>query len=303
VAHLKIGTRHSQLALAQSQLVADRLMALGHTVELVPFSTRGDRVLNRALHEIGGKGLFTQELEQALLAARIDLAVHSLKDLPIDVAPGLAVVGYLLPEDRRDVLISHGYSLAALPEGSRIGTSSFRRMAFLRAIRPDLQFVPIRGNLTTRVDKWRQGAVDGLVLAAAGVIRLGWSSLIQEYLDPMVVVPAPGQGILAIEAVGARDDLRPIWAQLNDPRLERVARAERAVLGAFGGGCQVPLGAYATWIGDERLRLVAQVATLDGLSIGRQDVECDVGDALKVGTQLGQQLAQAGAQGMTGSHC
>ncbi|MCY0877505.1 MAG: hydroxymethylbilane synthase [Firmicutes bacterium] len=299
MAHLRLGTRQSQLALAQSQLVAERLTALGHTVEMVPLITRGDRVQDRALYEVGGKGLFTAELEAALIAGRVDLAVHSLKDVPTQLEPGLEVVGYLFPEDRRDILISRGETLKTLPPKSRIGTSSLRRVAFLKAVRPDLEFVPLRGNLTTRIEKWRQGLVDGLVLAAAGVLRLGWEPLISEYLDPDVIVPAPGQGILAIEAATHREDLRPIWAGLNDERLALVARVERAVLAAMGSGCQVPLGAYGRWIDDRRLRLTAQVAMTDPPLLVREVRECAVSEALAVGTEVGRILLRK-APGLLG---
>lgn len=294
MAHLKVGTRSSALAIAQTRQVTDLLEQAGHTVELVSMETKGDQILDRALHQVGGKGLFTEELERALLSNEVDLAVHSLKDLPTVLPPGLAIGAYALPEDRRDVLIAQS-PLSELAPGASLGTSSLRRTAFLRGQRPDLRVLPVRGNLHTRVAKWREGRIDGLVLAAAGVIRLGWQSLISEYLDPDVMVPSPGQGILAVEVATHRTDLSSLLSALNDARTQILAVAERAVLDELGGGCQVPLGAFAQWIGEDRLRLVAQVASVDGETVLRRSIECSASNAAGAGRQVGASLLHDGA--------
>lgn len=293
MAHLRVGTRSSALAMAQTRQVTDRLEQAGFDVELVPFETKGDQVLDRALHQVGGKGLFTAELEEALLSDRVDLAVHSLKDLPTELPDGLVLGAYTLPSDPRDVLIA-SHALHALPPGTNLGTSSLRRAAFLRGLRPDLVLSPVRGNLQTRLRKWREGQVDGLVLAAAGVLRLGWQHLIVEYLDPLTVVPAPGQGVLAVECAAHRTDLARVLALLNDERAMRGAMAERAVLAQLGGGCQVPLGAYAEWV-DGQIHLVAQVASLDGGTVMRKEARTAPDEAVAEGRRLGQELRQEGA--------
>lgn len=293
--HIKIGTRSSILAKAQADAVGALLVLAGHSVELVPMSTKGDEVLDRSLHQIGQKGLFTEELERALRSNAIDIAVHSLKDLPTESAQDLEIAAYALPEDRRDVLISHGQGMASLPPGATVGTSSLRRGAFIKAIRPDLNVVSIRGNLKTRTDKWRRGEVDALVLAAAGVVRMGWTELITEYLDPMVVVPSPGQGILAVQAARHRADLAGVLLGLNDEAAEIPALAERACLAELGGGCQVPMGAYAEWTGPGRLMLVAQAGSADGRTIVRHQSDFSATEAQKAGLGAGQDLKRQGA--------
>ncbi|NMP23854.1 hydroxymethylbilane synthase [Sulfobacillus harzensis] len=294
MADYKIGTRSSQLAVAQTQAAAQLIEALGHRVELVTMETKGDRVLDRALHQVGGKGLFTEELERALLNDTIDLAVHSLKDLPTQLAPGLEIGAYVLPEDRRDVVLA-GMPLSEWRPGMAAGTSSLRRAAFLRHFWPEIEVKPIRGNLQTRAAKWHQGQVDGLVLAAAGVIRMGWENQITQYLDPLVMVPSPGQGILAIEAAHHRTDLRELLAAINDVRSERIAIMERAVLDELGGGCQVPLGAFAEWVDVDRLRLTAHVASVDGGVLLRETVESSSREAESVGRAVGRKLREQGA--------
>ena len=296
--HIKIGTRSSTLAQSQAQAVADALRREGHTAELVLFHTRGDQVLDRALHEIGQKGLFTAELEKALLDESVDLAVHSLKDLPTELPPQLAIGAYALPEDPRDALISHGAGLDNLGPGSRIGTSSLRRAAFIRSLRPDISLVPIRGNLETRREKWGQGQVDALVLAAAGIKRLGWEALITEYLDPTRVVPSPGQGILAVEAAVHRRDLAAVLAALNHDGAAVRAAAERGALAELGGGCQVPMGAYAFQSQGGSWRLVAQVASVDGRECIRHEAEFEAQGAVQTGHAAGRYLRDHGALSM-----
>jgi hydroxymethylbilane synthase len=293
MAQLRVGTRSSTLAIAQTRQVTERLEQAGFEVELVPFETKGDQVLDRSLHQVGGKGLFTAELEEALLSDRLDLAVHSLKDLPTELPDGLVVGAYTLPSDPRDVLIA-AQAFKDLPAGTALGTSSLRRAAFLRRLRPDLVVSSVRGNLQTRLRKWQEGQVDGLVLAAAGVLRLGWEHLIIEYLDPLTVVPAPGQGVLAVECAAHRTELARVLALLNDERAMRGAMAERAVLAQLGGGCQVPLGAYAEWV-EGQIHLVAQVASLDGRTLIRKEITVAPAEAETAGRRLGLELRQEGA--------
>lgn len=294
MAQYRLGTRSSQLAVAQTEAVRGLLEQRGHQADIVTMETKGDRILSRPLHEVGGKGLFTEELERALLHRDIDLAVHSLKDLPTMLAPGLSIGAYLLPEDRRDVLVAAA-PLSEWRAGMAIGTSSLRRTAFLRRLWPTLEVRPIRGNLNTRMAKWRQGDVDGLVLAAAGVIRLGWESEIIQYLDPDEVVPSPGQGILAVEVASDRTDLTSLLEAINDPQSAAVAIMERAVLDELGGGCQVPLGAFAQWSGAGRLHLTAQVASLDGGVLLRETADGRSDEAESVGRAVGQKLRAQGA--------
>lgn len=260
----RIGTRASNLAMAQSQQVASALLAAGYESELVPMVTKGDQVLDRALDKVGGKGIFTTELETALLEGQVDLVVHSLKDLPTTLMAGLEVAAYALPDDPRDVLVANpDMTLERLPQGAVIGTSSIRRTAFLRAMRPDLEIVPVRGNLQTRLAKWHAQGMDGLVLAAAGVHRLQWHDLISSYLDPREFVPAPGQGILAVQIRAQDEVVGRAVGRLNDPAAELRAHVERKVLEALGGGCQVPLGVYAQ-IKDDMLMVTARIVAQAG---------------------------------------
>lgn len=265
---LRLGTRRSKLALAQSELVARALEELheGLEVELVPISTTGDTT-SGDLAELGGKGLFTQELEVGLLAGEIDLAVHSLKDLPVRLAAGLHIAAYPQRADPRDVLISEtATDLEDLPPGARLLTGSLRRTALLLRCRPDLEIEAVRGNVDTRIRKWREQGADGIILAAAGLERLpGEIERPPIYpLDPEIVVPAPGQGTLAVQTatVGPTDRL---CAALNHRSTERSALAERAVVAAFGGDCTLPLGAWCR-AGEEVgvLTLTAFLSTPDG---------------------------------------
>lgn len=294
---IKIGTRSSQLALAQATEVQSLLASHGVEGELVHFETKGDKILDRALDKIGGKGLFTTELENALLEGRIDIAVHSLKDLPTDLGADLQIGAYVLPEDHRDVLLAAaGTTWQTLPQGARIGTSSLRRQAFLKLLRPDVEIIPVRGNLQTRVRKWHDNGWDGLILAAAGVIRLGWAHLIAQYLEPYDMVPAPGQGILAIE-LRADSDLLPVMAELDDPVAATRAVAERSVLAILEGGCQIPMGAYAD-VSGARVTLLAKVAApLGGRAIIEQ-VSGDTSDVQALGEQVGRGLIERGARAL-----
>ncbi len=249
----RVGTRASPLARAQTQWVADRLEAEGAPVELVLIEAEGDRRLDRPLDELGGRGVFTAALEEALLQGRVDLAVHSLKDLPTRMPPALCLAAVTAREDPRDAVIVRGASdLAGLPAGARVGTSSLRRAALLRLAHPELAVASVRGNLGTRLAKLAAGEYDALVLAAAGLRRLGQADVIAEYLDPSWMVPAPGQGALAVEARAGDTAAVRCAAAVDDPVARQATAAERQVLDALGGNCQIPVGAYAVWDEDRR---------------------------------------------------
>jgi len=262
---LKLGTRRSALALAQSGWVGERLEELhpGLRVELAPMETLGDRTPGD-LAAFGGKGLFTEELEAGLLGGSLDLAVHSLKDLPVRLPEGLMVAAYPQREDPRDVLVTDHGGLANLEPGARILTGSLRRKAGLLLRRPDLSIVPVRGNVGTRLDKWREGQGDAVVLAAAGLRRLGLrQELPGEDLEPAILLPAPGQGTLAIEVrQGGRAE--SLGAALNHEATEHSAKAERRIVAAFGGDCTLPLGAWGREEADGTFSLSAFLSTEDG---------------------------------------
>jgi hydroxymethylbilane synthase len=244
---LKLATRQSQLALTQSGWVARELARLnpGLTVELVHMTTAGDQMSQQPLPQIGGKGLFTKELEDALIEGRAHLAVHSLKDLPTVLPAGLVLAAVPPREDMRDALISRaGAPLRELPRGASIGTSSIRRSAQLKRARPDLRVEPLRGNLDTRLRKLKEGQFDAIVLAAAGVRRLGWTGEITEYLNPEVVCPAVGQGALGVEACSYDRTTLTALALLEDTHARLSVTAERTLLQQLGGGCQIPIAAY-----------------------------------------------------------
>ena len=263
---IRIGSRGSTLALAQTRLVADALAAARHglTCEIVRITTTGDRLRDKPLPEIGGKGLFTKEIEDALLRGDIHLAVHSLKDLPTQLPEGLAIAAIPQRAPANDALISaDAHTLDELPPGAQIGTSSPRRAAQLLAARPDLHPVPIRGNLDTRLRKLREGSYDGIVLALAGLTRLGMADQASQIIPFDVVLPAPGQGALAIETRAGDPAIAELVGLIDHPASAVATVAERAVLEAIGGGCSLPLGAYAELDGDA-LRLCAILLSLDG---------------------------------------
>ena len=264
--NLRLGTRGSALALAQSRWVARELSRLHPDlhVEFVTITTKGDRILDRALSQVGGKGLFVTEIETALLAGGIDFAVHSLKDVPTEQPEGLTLAAFPPREDPRDVLVSRNdRRLADLKAGAVIATSSLRRTAQLRHARPDLQFVPIRGNVDTRVRKMRLGQADAVVLAAAGLVRLGRAEWIADTLDPEVCLPAAGQGILCVEARADDGPTLDLLASFDCPTSRLCADAERQVVAALGGSCQVPIGALAE-AQEGPLTIRAMVSDLQG---------------------------------------
>jgi hydroxymethylbilane synthase len=297
---IRIGTRGSVLALAQARSVAE---ALGGTdTEVVPIRTEGDRLAEARLALVGGKGLFVRDIEDALLRGDVDVAVHSLKDLPAASPPGLVLAAFLVREDPRDVLVARGAAtLDTLPDGARVGTSSPRRRALLLSVRPDLAVAPIRGNVDTRLRKLASGEWDAIVLAAAGLRRL---ALVPEHctpLDPEVFVPAVGQGIIAVEA--RADDARTL-ARLTaiDDRPARVcAVAERAYLARLGASCNTPMAAHARIDGDS-VRVAAVVAAEDGRRVLRASAAGPAADAARLGHALAEALLDRGAADVTALH-
>ncbi|MGB9605819.1 MAG: hydroxymethylbilane synthase [Bryobacteraceae bacterium] len=289
---LVIGTRGSQLALEQGLWVQRRLEAAGRACRLEIIRTTGDKLAEAPLARIGGKGLFTKEIEEALLEGRVDLAVHSLKDLPVELPAGLCLAAVPVREDARDAVVRR--PLAALPPGARVGTSSLRRSAQLRLLRPDLIVEPVRGNLDTRLRKLDAGLYDALILAAAGLRRMGWAERIVEYLAPERMCPAPGQGALGIETRQEGDAFQAC-AALDDPAARAAVTAERAFLAALGGGCQVPIGAYAQ-VRDRRLRLYGVVASPRGDRAARDAIEGPASQAIELGRELARALLASGAR-------
>lgn len=290
---VRVGTRASRLALWQTDHVVAqlRLSRPGLRFESVHIRTLGDRVLDVPLPRIGDRGLFTRDLEEALRDGRIDLAVHSLKDLPTEQPAGLALGAVLSREDPREVLVSrHRQALAALPEGSRLGTSSLRRRAQVLALRPDLAIADIRGNVPTRIEKVERGEYDATLLAHAGLSRLGLSGAISEVFDTSTLVPAPGQGALAVQVRAQDTRIGALVAEIDDAGTRLATTAERTLLAALQGGCQAPVGATAVWEGECRLRLTAVVASLDGRAVLRAVEHASVGDA-DAAIRLGQAAA------------
>ena len=293
MARLRIGSRGSQLALWQANHVATLLREQGHTVEIEIIKTTGDKITDVALAKVGTKGMFTKEIEEALAEKRVDLAVHSLKDVPTELAPEFELAAIMKREDPRDAFISVKYSaLDDLPRGARVGTSSLRRQCQLKAIRPDLEIFPLRGNVDTRLKKLESGEYDAIILAAAGVHRLGLNQHVRSRISADVMCPAVGQGALAIEVRAEDRPTRSLLSFLNDAATRTAIECERALLGALGGGCQVPIGAYAEQ-GGGRLKLRAMVGRPDGSQILREQAEGD--NAKQLGREVAQRLLSRGA--------
>jgi hydroxymethylbilane synthase len=289
---LAIGSRGSQLALWQAKWIGARLAERGQETRIEIIRTTGDKIPDVPLAKVGTKGLFTKEIEEALLDRRIDLAVHSLKDLPTEIPAGLSIAAIPVREDARDALV--GALLSELPAGAKVGTSSLRRAAQLRVIRPDLVIESVRGNLDTRVRKLDEGQYRAIVLAAAGLMRLGWTDRIAEILQPEVMCPAVGQGALAIET-RTDGDAREICGALDHGATRAAVTAERAVLASLGGGCQVPIGAYAEVSGGA-LRLMGVVIAPDGTLMVRKSDSGAVADAEEIGRRVGAALLAEGAR-------
>jgi hydroxymethylbilane synthase len=297
---LVIASRESALAMWQAHHVQARLVELYPqcTVTILGMTTQGDRILDKALDKIGGKGLFVKELEEALADGRADLAVHSMKDVPMVMPEGFAMAAISEREDPRDAFVSNRYDgLDALPHGSVVGTSSQRRESQLRARYPHLVVEPLRGNLQTRLKKLDDGGYAAIILAAAGLKRLGLADRIAAILSPEQSLPAPGQGALGIECRADRADLLALFAVLNHDATAACVRAERALSRALSGSCQLPLGAYAQNEGD-RLRLRAFVAQRDGAKIVSDELNGDARDPEALGAELARRLLAQGAAGI-----
>lgn len=296
---LRIATRESPLALWQAEHVKARLEAAhaGLVVTLVPMTTTGDQLLAGPLSQSGGKGLFVKELEAALLLAKADIAVHSMKDVPAQQPPGLVLSAYLEGEDPRDAFVSnHHASLAALPQGARLGTASLRRQVQAKRLRPDLHIEVLRGNVGTRLRKLDEGQHDAILLACAGLMRLGLEARIRERLDPETFVPAIGQGIVGIECRADDARTQTLLAPLNDAASALRLAAERAFNARLGGACQAPIAGHATRLADGRLRLVGLVGTPDGLTLLRDELSGPATDAAALGIALADRLLAAGAR-------
>ncbi|MET0659484.1 MAG: hydroxymethylbilane synthase [Steroidobacteraceae bacterium] len=294
---LRIATRQSRLALWQAEHVAQalRLRHLGLQVELVPMTTQGDRVLDRTLAQVGGKGLFIKELEVAISAGRADIAVHSMKDVPSDLPPDMTLAAMLPRADARDAFVSNSHaSLAALPHAARVGTSSLRRQSQLKAVRPDLQMLTLRGNVETRLRKLDAGEYDAIILASAGLQRLGLQQRITSFIEPEQSLPAVGQAIIGIEC--RKDDERSIrYAQAIEDRSARVCcTAERALAQRLEGSCQSPIAAYAV-LQQGALQLEGMVGAIDGSRIFRDRIQGPAEQAEALGVSLAERLLAAGA--------
>ena len=297
---LVIASRESRLALWQAEHVRTRLQELypHSSVEILGMTTRGDQILDRTLSKVGGKGLFVKELEVAMQNGEADLAVHSLKDVPMELPSGFELAAILEREDPRDAFVSNDYaSLEALPAGAVVGTSSLRRQALLAARYPQLRVQPLRGNLDTRLGKLDRGDYAAIILAAAGLKRLGLASRIRAAIEPEHSLPAPGQGAMAIEILSQRSELKALLAPLNHSDTEYAVRAERQLSRSFGGSCQVPLAAYAT-VARGVMQLRAMVATPDGRRIASAAAQGAPTAPEALGQQLALLLAEQDAAGI-----
>lgn len=292
---ITIGSRGSALALWQANWVKDRLESEGHDVTIEIIKTSGDKLQNAALGASGTKGLFIKEIEEALLAGQVDLAVHSMKDLPTELPDGLGVAAVPEREDPHDALVSKGgLPLQQLPAGARIGTGSLRRQSQLLALRPDLKVVPMRGNVDTRLRKLERGDCEALVLAGAGLKRLGFASLITSWFSESEICPAVGQGALAIEIKMKNTAVGEAVARLDHPSTHQAVRAERAMLEALGGGCQLPIAAYAIH-GMGGLRLTGVVADPAGKLLLRASATGKLANPEEVGKRAAEDLLRQGA--------
>jgi len=295
----RIGTRKSQLALWQANWVKSRLeeMYPGIEVELVKIVTKGDKMTDVPLAKAGGKGLFVKEIEEALLDGSVDLAVHSMKDVPALIPEALDIAAIPEREDPYDALLSQsGDVLHHLPEGAKIGTSSLRRTAQLRMLRPDLNIEILRGNLDTRLRKLDEGLYDAIVVAAAGLNRLGWKGRVVEFLGPPDFLPAPGQGALAIETRTNDERVRNLIEPLEHSETRITITAERALQKTLGGGCQVPIAGHAVINPQGRVFLAGLVASVDGRKAARGEMEGSIGEAYHIGVKLAWRLLEGGAR-------
>ncbi|KAA1156713.1 MULTISPECIES: hydroxymethylbilane synthase [Pseudoalteromonas] len=294
---VRIATRKSALALWQAEFVKAELERFHADVrvELVPMSTQGDIILDTPLAKIGGKGLFVKELEQAMLDGRADIAVHSMKDVPVEFPQGLALHTICEREDPRDAFVSNNFAnLSELPQGAIVGTSSLRRQCQIKALRPDLDIRDLRGNVNTRLGKLDDGQYDAIILAAAGLIRLEMESRIADYIEPEVSLPANGQGAVGIECRIDDEVTKALLAPLEHTQTRIRVNAERSMNRYLEGGCQVPIGAYAL-VDGEQVHLRGLVGAVDGSEILRDEVTGHVNDAEKLGIELAKKLLAQGA--------
>jgi len=295
---IRIGTRGSQLALWQANWIKEQLIKKHPelTVQIHTIKTTGDKILDVPLAKVGGKGLFVKEIEEAMLDASIDIAVHSMKDVPTELPEGLAIVAVPQREDPRDAVLGRDKTpILELPRGAKIGTSSLRRQAQLLAARPDFDIEPLRGNINTRLRKLREGMYDAIILASAGVRRLGWQNEVTEIIPPDVMLPAIGQGALGIEARLDDEDTLGRISFLNDEVTGSCVAAERAFLHRLEGGCQVPIAAYAEREGDQ-IRLTGLVGSVDGTSIIRDSDQGPAAEAARLGDALATRILEAGGR-------
>jgi hydroxymethylbilane synthase len=293
---IRIATRGSDLALAQARYIAGRIEGeLGHETELVILKTKGDKILDMPLAEIGGKGLFVKEIEDALLDGRADVAVHSAKDLPAKLEPGLVLTAFPERVDARDALVAHDKSMTieSLPQKARVGTGSTRRTALLLAARPDLEIVPLRGNVPTRIGKIDSDGLDAVVLACAGLERLGLDDRISERIAKEVMLPAVCQGTLALETREG-DDATPEIAKLNDPVVALTVAGERGFLARIEGDCTVPMAVHLIEQDDGKIWLRGLVASLDGTRIVRAELTTDASEAQAAGERLAEEILNRG---------
>jgi len=292
--HIRIATRQSELALWQAEHVADILKRQDDVkkVELVPLSTRGDEILDRSLQKIGGKGLFIKELEVAMQEGRADIAVHSMKDVPVDMPAGFCIAAVLPRASAADALV--GKTLEELPEGARVGSSSLRRVAQLKLLRPDLNIEALRGNVNTRLAKLVNGDFDAIVLAEAGLERLGLAESISQVFTPDEMLPAAAQGVIGIECLADNVELRALLASINNGPASRTCLAERTVARILQANCQSPVAAHATTVGGV-MTIKALVAMPDGSQVVRDGVGGSSDDAERLATQLAEQLIANGA--------
>jgi len=296
--HVKIGTRGSKLAMTQANLVADSLKKTDSeiTVEICVIKTSGDIMQDVSLTKIGGKGVFVKEIEDALLAGSVDLAVHSMKDVPTEIPAGLTFAAIMRREDARDVLVSkNNTKMEFMPRGARIGTGSMRRAAQLLAILPDLLIVPLRGNLETRLKKIETENLQGVILAAAGMKRLGLTEKISQYLPIETILPAVGQGALGLEIRADDNELGKVIAKLNHKSTAAEIAAERSFLRHLGGGCLLPIAAFGKLEGD-KLSLEGLVAAPNGASVIRDKVRGTIAEAEELGKRLAEVIMEKGGK-------
>lgn len=295
---LRIGTRGSLLALKQTEIVAERLMKTFSDldIEIVKIKTKGDKITDAPLAKIGGKGLFVKEIEEALQRGEVDIAVHSLKDMPTELPSGLYIAGVLKRESPADAFISDKVnSISELPEGAVIGTSSLRRQSIIKKYYPHLRVEILRGNLDTRIRKMRSGMYDGIIVAYAGLIRMGWESEAREILPTDIFIPSAGQGVICIEAREKDEGIRELLKGICDEKTFIEIKAERAFLTKLRGGCQVPMGVHAE-VNDGKILIRAFISDLDGKRFIKEEIEGNSEEGERLGEKLGEIILEKGGE-------